>query len=138
MLRNTESRYGVATRLLHWSVAALILGLVWLGWYMVGLTYYDAWYNDSLVWHKALGIVALALGALNIVLSNVASGYFFTSRKSEPRRCLVLSASTEQQGGRQPKLGQQPTCPGAEAERADAQRDDDAGAPGDAAFQLEA
>ena len=66
MLRNTESRYGVVTRLLHWSVAALILGLVWLGWYMVGLTYYDAWYNDSLVWHKALGIVALALGALNI------------------------------------------------------------------------
>ena len=53
-------------------------------------------------------------------------------------RSLVLSASTEQQGGRQPKLGQQPTCPGAEAERADAQRDDDAGAPGDAAFQLKA
>ena len=66
MLRNTESRYGVVTRLLHWSVAALILGLVWLGWYMVGLTYYDAWYYDSLAWHKALGMVAFALAALMI------------------------------------------------------------------------
>ena len=66
MLRNAESRYGAVTKLLHWSVAALILGLIWLGWYMVGLTYYDAWYNDSLAWHKALGIVVLALGALKI------------------------------------------------------------------------
>ena len=66
MLRNAESRYGAVTKLLHWSVAALILGLIWLGWYMVGLTYYDGWYNDSLAWHKALGIVVLALGALKI------------------------------------------------------------------------
>ena len=66
MWRNTESRYGLATKLLHWSVATLILGLVWLGWYMVGLTYYDAWYNDSLAWHKALGIVAFVLGAVKI------------------------------------------------------------------------
>ncbi len=64
--RSTESGYGVVARLLHWSVAILILGLVWLGWYMVGLTYYDAWYNDSLAWHKALGIVVFALGALMI------------------------------------------------------------------------
>lgn len=67
MLRNTESRYGAVTKLLHWSVAGLICGLVWLGWYMVGLTYYDAWYNDSLAWHKALGIVAFALGVSKIV-----------------------------------------------------------------------
>ena len=66
MWRNTGNRYGLTTKLLHWSVAVLILGLVWLGWYMVDLTYYDAWYNDSLAWHKALGIVALVLGAVKI------------------------------------------------------------------------
>ena len=66
MWRNTGNRYGLAARLLHWSVAILILGLVWLGWYMVDLTYYDAWYNDSLAWHKALGMVALVLGAVKI------------------------------------------------------------------------
>ena len=64
--RSAGSRHDVATRVLHWSVAALILGLVWLGWYMVDLTYYDAWYYGSLAWHKALGMVALALGALKI------------------------------------------------------------------------
>ena len=66
MWRNTGNRYGLAARLLHWSVAVLILGLVWLGWYMVDLTYYDAWYNDSLAWHKALGMVALVLGVVKI------------------------------------------------------------------------
>ena len=66
MWRNTGSRYGLATKLLHWSVAVLILGLVWLGWYMVDLTYYDAWYNDSLAWHKALGIVAFVLAVVKI------------------------------------------------------------------------
>ena len=62
MWKNTESRYGLVTKLLHWSIAALILGLVWLGWYMSDLTDSDAWYNDSLVWHEALGMVVLALG----------------------------------------------------------------------------
>ena len=66
MWRNTGSRYGLATKLLHWSVAILILGLVWLGWYMVDLTYYDAWYNDSLAWHKTLGIVAFVLAVVKI------------------------------------------------------------------------
>ena len=66
MWRNTGSRYGLAAKLLHWSVAAPILGLVWLGWYMVDLTYYDAWYNGSLAWHKALGLVAFVLGVVKI------------------------------------------------------------------------
>ena len=73
MWRNTESRYGLVAKLLHWSIAALILGLIWLGWYMVDLTYYDTWYYDSLAWHKALGIVAFALGAVKI-------GWTFHSR----------------------------------------------------------
>ena len=64
--RTAGNRYDIAIRLLHWSVAGLILGLVWLGWYMVDLTYYDAWYYGSVAWHKALGMVALALGALKI------------------------------------------------------------------------
>ena len=73
MWRNTESRYGLVIKLLHWSVAALLLGLVWLGWYMVDLTYYDPWYNDSLAWHKTLGVVAFVLGATKI-------GWAFYSR----------------------------------------------------------
>ncbi len=50
-------RYDRATRALHWLQAALILGLVALGWWMTGLTYYDRWYNDALFWHRALGLL---------------------------------------------------------------------------------
>lgn len=60
-LSNTPLSYGLLSRLLHWGIAALILGLVWLGWYMVDLSYYDKWYNASLHYHKTLGLLALAL-----------------------------------------------------------------------------
>ena len=40
-----------------------MIGLVALGAWMVGLTYYDPWYNDSLALHKAFGIVVLVIVA---------------------------------------------------------------------------
>ena len=67
MWRNTEERYGLVTKGLHWAVAVLIIGLIWLGWYMVDLTYYDRWYNASLSAHKALGMLVLALGTMKLV-----------------------------------------------------------------------
>ena len=67
LIGNTRQRFGLLSRLLHWSIALLILGLVWLGWYMVDLTYYDKWYNASLHYHKSLGMLALALAALKFV-----------------------------------------------------------------------
>ena len=66
MLRNTANRFGLVAKSLHWSVAVLILGLVWLGWYMVDLTYYDRWYNDSLTAHRALGLLVLVLAVAKI------------------------------------------------------------------------
>lgn len=62
--RNTRNGYGLIAKLLHWSVAILIVGLIALGWYMVDLTYFDKWYNESLAIHKGFGMFALALGAL--------------------------------------------------------------------------
>lgn len=59
-------RYDLVARLLHWAIAVLILGLVGLGWWMVDLSYYERWYNRSLEWHKALGILVLELALLNI------------------------------------------------------------------------
>lgn len=66
MLRNTETRYGLVARFFHWSVAVLFIGLIGLGWYMVGLTYYDPLYHDTLEWHKALGMIVLALVVLRL------------------------------------------------------------------------
>ena len=66
LIKNTLSRFGLFSKLLHWSIAILIIGLIWLGWYMVDLTYYDKWYNDSLHYHKSLGMLALALALVKI------------------------------------------------------------------------
>ncbi len=59
--KNSEDSYGLASIALHWSLALSFLGLAALGAWMVGLTYYDRWYNDSLIIHKAAGMAALLL-----------------------------------------------------------------------------
>ena len=61
MWRSGRSHYGLVAIGFHWSIAIVFTGLVGLGAWMVGLTYYDPWYNDSLAFHKAIGIVVLAL-----------------------------------------------------------------------------
>lgn len=64
MLRNTRDRYGLVTKTLHWLIALGIIGMIWLGWWMVGLSYYDRWYNRGLELHRAIGMVLLGLAFL--------------------------------------------------------------------------
>lgn len=66
MLRNTETRYGLVARFFHWSIAVLFIGMIGLGWYMVGLTYYDPLYHDTLHWHRSIGVIigVLVVGRL--------------------------------------------------------------------------
>jgi cytochrome b561 len=71
--RNTPSHYGLISKLLHWTIAVLILGLVWLGAYMVELSYFDKWYNQSLSLHKSLGLLVFAL-----------AGFYFTWKIFSP------------------------------------------------------
>ena len=61
MWRSGRDHYGLVAIGFHWTIAVLFVGLVGLGAWMVGLTYYDPWYNDSLALHKAIGIVVMAL-----------------------------------------------------------------------------
>lgn len=65
-LRNSDAGYGLVAKFLHWSTALLIAGLIGLGYYMVGLTYYDRWYHQSLEAHKAFGVLVFVLGALTL------------------------------------------------------------------------
>lgn len=65
-LANTDSSYGLVTRVLHWSNALLIVVLLGLGWWMVGLSYYDRWYHDATQWHKALGMLVLFLAWVKV------------------------------------------------------------------------
>jgi cytochrome b561 len=59
--------YSVVARLLHWATALVILGLTGLGWWMVDLSYYDAWYNRGLDLHKSFGIIAYVLAVAFII-----------------------------------------------------------------------
>ena len=72
-----RDHYGLVAIGFHWSIAILFIGLVGLGAWMVGLTYYDPWYNDSLALHKAIGIavLALALAKLGWKLVDRKPGY---------------------------------------------------------------
>jgi cytochrome b561 len=73
------------TRVLHWAVAVLIIGLVALGFWMVDLGYYDRWYNRSLELHKGLGMIALALAVLKIgwAIFDVKPGFLETIKPWE-------------------------------------------------------
>ena len=58
--------YSLVAKSLHWLIAVLILGLIWLGWYMVGLSYYDRWQNLAIATHRSLGMLVLALAIIKI------------------------------------------------------------------------
>ncbi len=66
LFRNTPSLFGLFSKLLHWLIAGLIVCLIWLGWYMVDLGYYDKWYKDALHYHKSLGMLVLVLAMVKI------------------------------------------------------------------------
>jgi cytochrome b561 len=67
MIKNSNQEFGVVAKCIHWAIALLIIGLIWLGWYMVDLSYYDSWYNGSLSLHKALGMIVLGLAVCKMV-----------------------------------------------------------------------
>lgn len=58
--RNSPTRWGAVAQWLHWSVAALILALMAIGWWMrlmpLSMDKITLFY-----WHKSLGMLALAL-----------------------------------------------------------------------------
>ncbi len=57
MLKNSTTRYGLISILVHWLVAIIIIGLFIVGYWMVGLTYYSEWYRIAPHWHKSIGIL---------------------------------------------------------------------------------
>ncbi|MBF0627563.1 MAG: cytochrome b [Magnetococcales bacterium] len=54
-------RYDPTARLLHWTMAGLLITLVGLGFYATSLTYYDPLYHRSVFWHRSIGLLVFAL-----------------------------------------------------------------------------
>jgi cytochrome b561 len=65
-VRNTANRFGVVTIGFHWLVAATVFGLFGLGYWMVGLSYYDDWYKAGPDIHQSIGILLLMVMVLRL------------------------------------------------------------------------
>ena len=57
MWRNTDDSYGLIAIFLHWSMAAVIIGMFAIGLWMTDLTYYDPWYRRAPDIHKGIGVL---------------------------------------------------------------------------------
>lgn len=68
-----QTHYPLFTRILHWLIAVHMIGLIALGWWMIDLTYYSAWYNLAPFLHKAFGIIVFVLGLALLIYRNIRS-----------------------------------------------------------------
>jgi cytochrome b561 len=60
---STQMRYPTSMRMIHWTMAVIILGLIWAGWFMVSMDDEAlAKYGDFYPWHKSFGMLVLFLG----------------------------------------------------------------------------
>jgi cytochrome b561 len=59
--RSAEARYGRMAKTLHWLIAAIIITLIPLGWYMTGLSDEEALYWRLLDLHVTLGLSLFVL-----------------------------------------------------------------------------
>ncbi|HLF30381.1 MAG TPA: cytochrome b [Xanthomonadales bacterium] len=66
MLRNTTKSWGWFSRMLHWSMAAMLIGQIVLGKYAQGLHLSPAKLN-LMMWHKSFGILLLFLALLRLL-----------------------------------------------------------------------
>lgn len=67
MLTNTDSRYGLVSRALHWLMALMIVALIAVGLYMSDLDQQDAARAQIYALHKAFGVTVLGLAVLRIL-----------------------------------------------------------------------
>ena len=65
--RNTKSGYGFIARLLHWSMAVAIFGMLALGYWMMTLTYVSPYYKTCPDLHRSIGLVLLGLLIFRLV-----------------------------------------------------------------------
>ncbi len=65
--RNTTKSWGLLTVLMHWLVAASIIGLFGLGLWMTDLDYYDPWYRQGPDIHRSIGILLFMLILLRLI-----------------------------------------------------------------------
>ena len=71
MWKDDARRFGWISILLHWLVAAMVVGLFALGLWMTGLSYYDPWYRQAPDLHKGIGVLLFLLLAFRLVWRSI-------------------------------------------------------------------
>jgi cytochrome b561 len=65
-IRNTQQAYGLISKILHWLIAVIMIGLIGVGWYMVRLSDEDVLYWRLLDVHEAAGLSLFILLPLKV------------------------------------------------------------------------
>jgi cytochrome b561 len=66
MWKNDEHTYGATSKLFHWVMTVLIIGLICVGVYMTGLDREDPLRAELTGYHKATGVIVLILALARI------------------------------------------------------------------------
>lgn len=66
MIKNTETSYGSIAKILHWLIAAAMIGLITIGFIMSSMDSTPEKY-ELYGMHKAFGVTVLLLVALRII-----------------------------------------------------------------------
>ena len=64
---NTDKKYGSVSLFIHWISLISVLGLFFLGIWMVDLEYYHSWYRTAPELHISIGIFLFSLTLLRII-----------------------------------------------------------------------
>ncbi|MDR9498179.1 MAG: cytochrome b [Hydrogenovibrio sp.] len=72
-ITNHSNQYGWLTIALHWVIALGVLGLFFLGLWMVTLDYYSNWYHQAPWIHKSVGIIVVSLMVLRWLWHRVSA-----------------------------------------------------------------
>ncbi len=67
MLKNSKRSYGWVAIIMHWLTAMMVFALFGLGYWMLTLGYYDAWYRLGPWWHKSFGMTLLLLTIFRLI-----------------------------------------------------------------------
>ncbi len=89
--KNSREHYGWVSIALHWLMAIVLIGLYFLGDYMVDLDYYDVWYHKGPALHKSLGIM-LAAAIIFRIIWNYSQARPEPLERGERLKMLAIAA----------------------------------------------
>ena len=110
-MKNTNERYSIPTRVMHWAVAVIMIGMLALGVYMTGVEL-SPFKFQLYWWHKSIGAMVLVLFAARLIwrminiwphhpnhkgyerfLANVIQAFFYIAMIGMPMTGWMMSSA---------------------------------------------